>query len=67
MKSFIHNVLFYFPTWAEGASSVLVCHPSTDENALWGRCFTSTSFALHLFLLGWLKLIWFLLDQLRLA
>ena len=29
------------------------CH---DKNALWGRCFTSTSFAPHLFLLGRLKL-----------
>ena len=35
---------------------------------LWGRCFTSTSFAPHLFLLGWLKLnLALLLDQLRLA
>ena len=35
---------------------------------LWGRCFTSTSFTPHLFLLGWLKLnLALLLDQLRLA
>ena len=34
----------------------------------WGRCFTSTSFAPHLFLLGWLKLnLAVLLDQLRLV
>ena len=33
-----------------------------------GRRFTSTSFATHLFLLGWLKLnLALLLDQLRLA
>ena len=41
------------------------CH---DKNALWGRCFTSTSFAPHFFLLGWLNLtLTLLLDQLRLA
>ena len=41
------------------------CH---DKNALWGRCFTSTSFAPNLFLLGWLKLnLALLLDQSRLA
>ena len=34
----------------------------------WDRCFTSTSFAPRLFLLGWLKLnMALLLDQLRLA
>ena len=39
-----------------------------DKNALWGRCFTWTSFAPHLFLWGWLKLnLTLLLDQLRLA
>ena len=33
---------------------------------LWGRCFTSTSFSPHLFLLGWLKLnLALFLDQLR--
>ena len=41
------------------------CH---NKNALWGRCFTSTSFAPHLFLLDWLKLnLALLLDQFRLA
>ena len=61
-------------SWGEGASLALVGHPSSDgvtrhdKNALWGRCFTSTSFAPHLFLLGWLKLgLALLLDQLRLA
>ena len=35
---------------------------------LWGRCFTSTSFSLRLFLLVWLKLnLALLLDQLRLV
>ena len=29
------------------------CH---DNNALWGRCFPSSSFTRLLFLLGWLKL-----------
>ena len=40
-----------------------------NKNTLWGRCFNmSTSFAPHLFLLGWLKLnLTLLLDQLRLA
>ena len=56
-------------SWGEGASLALIGHPSShDKNALWGRCFTSTSFAPHLFLLGWLKLnLALLLDQLRLA
>ena len=58
-------------SWGEGASLALVGHPSSDDvnkNALWGRCFTSTSFAPHLFLLGWLKLnLALLLDHLRLA
>ena len=41
------------------------CH---DKNALWGRCFTLTSFTHYLFLLDWLKLnLAILLDQLRLA
>ena len=41
------------------------CH---NKNILWDRCFTLTSFAPHLFLLGWLKLnLALLLDQLRLA
>ena len=41
------------------------CH---DKNALWERCLTLTSFAPHLFLLGWLKLdLALLLDQLRLT
>ena len=39
------------------------CH---NKNTLWGRCFTSTCFTPHLFLLGWLKLNLALLDQLRL-
>ena len=56
----------------EGASLTLIGGPSSDrvtiKNALCGRCFTSTSFAPHLFLLGWLKLnLALLLDQLRLA
>ena len=55
----------------EKVPQALVGHPSSDgvnKNALWGRCFTSTSFAPHLFLLGWLKLnLALLLDQLRLA
>ena len=39
-----------------------------DKNALCSKCFTSASFAPHLFLLAWLKLnLAFLLDQLRLA
>ena len=39
------------------------CH---NENAFWVRCFTSTSFAPHLFLLGRLKLnLTLLLDQLE--
>ena len=39
-----------------------------NKSALWGRCFTSTSFGPHLFLLGWLKLnLDLLLDQLRLT
>ena len=38
------------------------------QSVIWGRYFTSTSFAPYLFLLGWLKLnLAFLLDQLRLA
>ena len=41
------------------------CH---NKNALQDRCFTLTTFAPHLFLLGWLKLnLALLLDQLRLA
>ena len=40
------------------------CH---NKNTLWGRCFTSTRFTPHLFLLGWLKLNLTLLDQFRLA
>ena len=35
------------------------CH---DKNTLWGSCFTLTSFATHLFLLGWSKLNLVLLD-----
>ena len=38
------------------------CH---NKSALWGRCFTSTSFASHLFLLGCLLKLNFL-DHLRL-
>ena len=67
-----------FISWGEGAFLALVGHLSSDgitikiphqKNALWGRCFiTSTSLAHHLFLLGWLKLnLILLLDQLRLA
>ena len=61
-----------FISWGDGASLALVGHPSSDgvcdnKNALWGRYFPSTSFAPHLFLLGWLKLnLALLLDQLRL-
>ena len=41
------------------------CH---EKIPMWGRSFTSTIFAPHLFLLGWLKLnLALLLDQLRLA
>ena len=59
-------------SWGEGPSLALAGHPSSDgvtiKNALRGRCFTSTSFAPHLFLLGWLKLnLALFLDQLRLA
>ena len=58
-------------SWGEGASLALVGKPSSDgviPHALWGSCFTSTSFAPHLFLLGWSKLnLTLLLDQLRLA
>ena len=54
-----------------GASLVLVDDPTSagvSKNPLCGRCFTSTSFAPHLILLGWLKLnLALLLDQLRLA
>ena len=47
-----------------GAS--LMLYSITD--ALWGRCFTSISFAHHVFLLDRLKLnLALLLDQLRLA
>ena len=44
------------------ATLLVICH---DKNALWGRCFTtSTSLTPHLFLLGWLKLnLNLLLDQ----
>ena len=49
-------------SWGEGA--YLFSH---NKNALWGRCFTSTSFALHLFL-AWSKLnLTWLSDQLRVA
>ena len=46
----------------------IIFHGVMKKNALWGTCFTLTSFAPHLFLLGWLKLnLALLLDQLRLA
>ena len=54
-----------------GVQQGLVSHPSSDgitiKNTLQGTCLiTSTSFAPHLFLLGWLKLNLILLsDQLR--
>ena len=60
-------------SWGKGSSLALVGDPSSDavtinKNSLWGRCFRSTSFAPHLFLLFWLKLnLALLLDQLRLA
>ena len=39
-----------------------------NKNALWGRCFTLTSFAPRLLLLAWLKQnLSLLLDQFRLA
>ena len=59
-------------SWREGASLALVGNPSRDgvmiKIPFWGRCFISTSFAAHLFLLGWLS--WNLalfLGPLRLA
>ena len=58
-------------SWGEGGSLASVDHPSSDgfmiKNALWGGCFTLTSFVPDLFLLGWLKLshLALLLDQLR--
>ena len=57
-------------SWGEGASLALNGDPCSDgvnKNALWGRCFTSISFALHLFLLRSLKLNLALLGQLRLT
>ena len=38
---------------AKGSSLALVGYTSSDGDALWGKCFTSTSVAPHLFLLGW--------------
>ena len=50
-------------SWGEGASLRLVGHPSND-----GVTIKMTTFAPHLFVLGWLKLnLALLLDQLRLA
>ena len=57
-------------SWGEGTflpllvTLLVIDH---NKNTLWRRSFiTSTSFALHLFLLGWLKLnLISLLDQLR--
>ena len=57
-------------SWGEGASLAMVGHSFSDgvTYALWGRCFISTSFTIHLFLLGWLKLnLALLIDQLRLT
>ena len=60
--------------WGEGTSLALAGDgdkndkDAHDKNALWGRCFTLTSFAPNLFLLGWLKVnLALLLDQLRLV
>ena len=44
---------------AKGSSLALVGYTSSDGDALWGKCFTSTSVAPHLFLLGWcLSFFW---------
>ena len=44
------------------------CSAGPEENALWVKSFTFTSFVAHLFLLGLLKVnLALLLDQLRLA
>ena len=64
------EILSWFPVGPVlGASLALVGHPSSDgvnKNALWDRCFTWTSFAPHLFLMGWLKMnLALLLDQWR--
>ena len=60
MNEVINNNKYKLKYWVG-----VQCH---NKNVLWGGCFTSTSFAPHLFLLGWLKLnLPFLLDQLRLA
>ena len=58
-------------SWGEGASLAFVGNPSTDgvtTKMPYGVDLTSTSFAPHLFLLGWLKLnLALLLDELGLA
>ena len=51
-------------SWGEGVSLALVGNPSNDTV----KMFYNDQLALHLFLLGWLKLnVALLLDQLRLA